>query len=389
MEKEQLITLLAVALGSPRQDTRIRTVSDCLPLAHEHGVANLLYYALPYLSESQQPNEQERKNLKELAYAAAAREALQQRELDAILGRFEAEHITVLPLKGCVIKQLYPKPDMRYMSDTDLLFDAAQASKVKEIIEELGYITQKYDQGETDFYISPTRMNYELHRSLRDEGFNESSRRFLDALFSYAKPQHGKEYVLELPEEEHYAYLLCHFVKHLINGGIGVRQVMDIYFCKCQWSFDEKKLRTLLKELELTEFAATLERLAECWFGSGTDDAVTEELGAYILGSGRFGTDAQRVTDRMLREQGNSNRMVYILRRVFLPYQTMAGYFPSLKKAPFLLPFYWVFRLFRGIFCRKDKLSNEMNTLLGTTEDALNERAAFYRRCGLKVYEKR
>ena len=389
MEKEQLITLLAVALGSPRQDIGRRNVFESLPLAQAHGVANMLYYALPYLPEKEQPQGQERKLLKELAYTAATREAVQQRELEVLLECFEKEEIRVLPLKGCVIKQLYPKPDMRYMSDTDLLFNAAQAARVKSVMESLGYSTYKFEQSQTDFYTSPTRMNCELHRSLRDEGFNESSRRFLDELLSYAKPQRGKRYVFELPAEEHYAYLLCHFVKHLLSGGIGVRQVMDIFLCKRRWSFDERKLQALLKELELSEFAATLERLAERWFGSGTGDAVTEELGTYILDSGIFGTDERRVADRMLKEQKQSNRAVYVLRRVFLPYQTMAGYFPSLKKAPFLLPFYWVFRLFRGIFCRKDKLSNEVNTLLGTTEASLNELAAFYRRCGLKVYEKR
>lgn len=389
MEKEQLITLLAVALGSPRQDIGRRNVFESLPLAQAHGVANMLYYALPYLPEKEQPQGQERKLLKELAYAAAAREAVQERELNALLERFEAEKLPILPLKGCILKALYPKPGMRYMSDVDLLFDETQALRVRKVMQDLGYETVHFEQGDTDFYISPTRLNYELHRSLRDEGCNESSRRFLETLLSSAEPREGKTCILELPHEEHYAYLLCHFVKHLINGGIGVRQVMDIYICKHGWSFDREKLTALLEQLELTDFAAKLEQLAECWFGGGKGDAVTDELGAYILGSGTFGTDEQRVADRILKEQESNNRVRYVLRRVFLPYKTMCAYFPSLKKVPFLLPFYWIFRILRGIFCRRQKLFGEMNTVLHTPDEAVNERAAFFRRCGLKIYDKR
>ena len=387
--EERLILLLAAALGKTVRSADEVKVLGCLPLAQKHGVANMLYYALPCLPAEQQPAEVERRILKELAYAAAVREAVQERELDALLERFEAERIPVLPLKGCILKKLYPKPEMRYMSDVDLLFDAKQALRVREVMQALGYETAKFEQGDTDFYISPTRLNYELHRSLRDEGFHESSRRFLETLLSSAKPREGKTYILELPREEHYAYLLCHFVKHLINGGIGVRQVMDIYICKHGWSFDEKKLGALLERLELTEFASTLERLAECWFGGDEGDAVTDELGAYILGSGTFGTDEQRVADRMLKDQEKTNRAEYVLRRVFLPYKTMSAYFPSLKKAPFLLPFYWIFRILRGIFCRNKKLSEEINTVFRTTDETVSERAAFYRRCGLKIYEKR
>ena len=389
MEKNQLISLLAMALGNAVPTAVRLNVLESLPAAQAHGVANMLYYALPQLSSEKQPKEAERRLLKELAYAAAARESLQQRELDAILARFEAEHISVLPLKGCVIKQLYPKPEMRYMSDTDLLFDPAQAASVRAALEELGYTTDRFAQGYTDLYSSPTQMNYELHRSLQNEGFNENSCRFLDGLLSCARPKAGCTYVLELPKEEHYAYLLCHFVKHLLNGGIGVRQVMDIYVCRHGWAFDEERLAALLRELELTDFASTLERLADHWFSSGAGDAVTDELGAYILGSGTFGTDERRVADRMLKEQKKPNRARYVLRRVFPPFELMSFYFPRLKKRPFLLPFYWLLRIFRGIFCRKRKLSNEMDTVLRTTNETLKERAAFYRRCGLKVYERK
>ena len=75
--EERLIFLLTAALGKTVRSADTVKILDCLPLAQKHGVANMLYYALPYLPAEQQPQRQERKLLKELAYAAAAREALQ------------------------------------------------------------------------------------------------------------------------------------------------------------------------------------------------------------------------------------------------------------------------------------------------------------------------
>ncbi len=388
MENEQLIPLLAAALGTAPECTENIRVAACLPLAQAHSVANMLFYALPRLSQAQQPAPAERQVLKRLAFAAASREAIQQKELDALLTRFEEKRITVLPLKGSVLKQLYPKPELRYLSDIDLLFDAAQAQVVKATLEHLGYSCERFGQGDADIYLSPNRMKYELHRTVRNEGFSESCRCFLETLLSRAKPQEGRAFVSELPYEVHYAYLLCHFAKHLLYGGIGVRQVMDIYLCRKQWHFDEEALSILLQQLDLSAFAETLERLAGAWFGGGSGNAVTRELGVYVLGSGSFGTEEQRVIDCMLRRQKKTNRLCYALRRIFPPYNTMCFYFPILKKVAFLLPFYWIFRIFRGVFCKRQKLSAEVGAVLDATDGKLRERAAFYRRCGLRGFEK-
>lgn len=382
--EEQLISLLALALGRPSGPEGNLNFSELLQLAQKHSVANMLYYALPHLPAAQQPTPAERKLCKELAYAAATREAVQQRETDALIAHFAQERIAVLPLKGYVIKRLYPKPEMRSMSDTDLLFDPSQAARIKAVMDELGYTTRQYDEGDTDVYLSPAGMSYEFHRSLTDEGYSEGSRQFLGGLLSCARPVEENSALLALPHEEHYAYLLCHFVKHLTGRGIGVRQVMDIYLCRRRWTFDEKRLHALLERIGLAAFAETVEQLAVCWFGGGTGDAVTDELGAYILGSGTFGTLDQRTVNRMAQERQRANRVSFALRRIFPPYSFMAKSMPSLKKVPFLLLFYWIARILRSIFCRRQRLSGEMNTVLRTSDETVNERAAFFRRCGLE-----
>ena len=358
-------------------------LDQCLLLqAQKHGVANLLYYGIQGMNVAPATV----KLLKEFAYAAAVREAIQQKELEAIFDEFESKRISVLPLKGCVIKQLYPKPEMRYMSDMDLLIRPEDAGKVREILESLDYEVFRFDNGATDIYRSPDGMNYELHRDLSEEGYNAASKSFLEELLSMAWLSEGKSCILELPPEEHYAYILCHFVKHLLDGGIGVRQVMDIHICRKNWSFDEEKLTELLEKLELIEFTATLELLAESWFGNAEGNEVTEELGQYILGSGVFGKEEQRVADRMLKEERKKSKASYIFSRLFPSYKIMSFYYPVLKKIPVLLPVFWAWRMIYALLFRRRKLGKEISTVSETDRSALQERAAFYQRCGLKVY---
>ena len=384
--RSNMLQLLSAALGKPLQHITQIDYFDILCQANKHGVANMLYYSLQSIPKDLQPDPQIKRLLKERMFAATTRDAFQDKELNAVIEQLERKEIHFLLLKGCVMKHSYPDPAMRYMSDTDILIEGNRGEKVKEILEQLGFKNRRFSVDSTDLYSSPIGMNYEVHRSLEHEGFSLSCQLFLKGLFNIAKPVEGRQYMLELPKEEHYAYILCHFVKHLLNGGIGVRQVMDVYICRKNWCFDEEKLKKRLEQLELSAFAETLERLANSWFGDAEGNAVTEELGEYILGSGVFGKEEQKVADRMLKKKKHRNKLSYAFARLFPGYQTMSAYYPVLKKIPVLLPVFWVWRMIYALIFRSRKLRTEISTLNDTDQSTLDERAAFYQRCGLNVY---
>ena len=52
---------------------------------------------------------------------------------------FEKNGIAHMPLKGILMKQLYPRPDMRIMGDADILIRVEQYEKIKPLLEELGF----------------------------------------------------------------------------------------------------------------------------------------------------------------------------------------------------------------------------------------------------------
>lgn len=350
-------------------------------LAQKHAVAGLLYPAVKRIS----PPPPILSELKKLAYGAATREQLQSRELAQITAACEQAQIPILLLKGCILKNLYPIPSLRYMSDIDLLIDPTREKEMHEILLSMGFTIEKIDASSTKVYVSSQAMRYEIHLDLSGEGYHEPSRHFASELMERAVPAEGMTYVRVLPLEDHYAYLLCHFVKHFIYGGIGVRQLIDICLCQKKWQMDDKKLLPLLDSLGLTEFHENLTALSQHWFeGAEATDSI-KELGEYILASGVFGNETHRSTDRML-QQGEG--FAYLWRRTFPPYRTMKEYFPILKKLPFLLPIFWIWRALRALLFRRKKLQAEVSAFEATDSEMIAERAAFYQRCGLRLPKK-
>lgn len=380
-QEKNYIILLSLAIGSQTALPQTPDYPKLLEIAQAHGTANLLCYGVGKLPQELQPKPAMRGVLKQIAYTGAIRETMQAQELTALFQAFPEAKLRVLPLKGCLIKHLYPKPEMRHMSDVDLLIDPAEAARVRELLEGIGWKCDKFDVGDTDLYTSPSGFCYEVHRSLENEGGWTETRTFCAALLEYA----AGEYVRELSPEQHFAYLLCHFVKHLINGGIGVRQVMDLFLCRR--TVDPAKLEALLTELKLAEFDRTAEALGRYWFEAAPPVGAAAELGDYVLGSGVFGTEEQRVTDWMLQEQDSKSS--YLVRRLFPPMKLMRGYFPVLKRWPVLLPAFWIYRILRAVFARRGKLRTEVDTLRRTDADEVQARAAFYGRCGLRIYDEK
>ena len=356
---------------------------EILKISEIHAVKSLLYPALKKVLPMGDPL---LSALKRESFAAATRESMQGKDLSKIFAACNEARIPVLPLKGCVIKDLYPYPELRFMSDADLLVPEDCGRTMRSLMEGQGFSYHKVDAGDTDVYVSPLKLNYEIHFGLGEEGFSAQSRAFTGKLLDLAHSGNDRSYVMELPAEEHYIYILIHFIKHFIYGGVGIRQLTDLFICYTRWDMDMEKVHKLLEELELVRFHSNLKSLWEHWFLDGPATEQTEVLGEFILHSGVFGNEEQRSTDRILSVGENNH---YVFRRLFPPYKTMKGYFPVLKKVPILLPFAWVWRGVRAVLFRRNKLNSELHSLSHTDESALEDRRRFYHNCGLAVYDKK
>ena len=101
-------------------------------------------------------------------------------ERAAILEKLEEAVIWHMPLKGSVLKSLYPRTGMRQMADNDILCDPSRMSDVRSIMESLGFTTDSsYGRSIHDHYYKPPVCNFEMHRALFGSGHDQAYDRVL------------------------------------------------------------------------------------------------------------------------------------------------------------------------------------------------------------------
>lgn len=268
-------------------------------------------------------------------------ELLYDAERSALLAEFDRADIDYLPLKGILLKDLYPHKGMRQFADNDILFRKKQKRKLKKLMIGQGYRCGKNsDYSAHDVYTKPPIFNFEMHRAL----FNRSENtEYFEKIWQRAvKGERKNEY--RMTSEDFYLYNLAHFHKHYHSGGAGFRFFADLYLLLHRFPCDRAAIDRVLKEQNLLDFDREMCDIAEGWFGDfphAAEDSVFE----FIQTSGVYGTVEHSVQNQV-REGG-------LFRYIFLPFKEMKARFPFLKYLPFLLPFCWIFRFFRAFFSRK------------------------------------
>ncbi|TEB07088.1 hypothetical protein Psch_00630 [Pelotomaculum schinkii] len=327
-----------------------------------HGVANMVFYGLNRLDADGQPPQDVMEKFRKEYKRAMAKEATQHIAVDQLLRSFEENGIACMPLKGCLIKYLYPKPDMRLMADIDIFFKTEQAEKVKQTMQGQGY-TVKHQGGNHDVHYREPYMNIEMHRRLISENSPYSG--YLDKTWDRAVLKPGCKYTYQLSCEDFYIYLLIHLTKHYAGGGTGIRSFMDIWVYRRRYKdeMDWDYIEAELDKVSLREFAENICGLGEVWFGSRQSNALYEEMTEYIFSSGAYGTRKHSIISSPgIRADKKilPSKHAYWMKLFFPPVEILKNPYPFLTARPFLLPACWVLR---GVKCLLFKRRHMFHTI--------------------------
>ena len=240
------------------------------------------------------------------------------------------EGIEYIPLKGIVLKDLYPSPYMRQMSDVDILIhEKDHKTKIRPIMLSLGY-------------TEGIESDHELHW-IKDRQLIEFHKRII--------PSYNKDFYrvigdgFEWIKDHEYEYIFTHFAKHYRDSGIGISHLVDLEILR------EQATDKGLKELHLDKFYDNVQRTLDCWFKDREFDDVTARITDTIFKSGEYGTKATSLKSRNLKKINAANgdaktaRTKDFMRLIFPPYSAMKMRNPVLKKLPVLLPFFWSWRI--------------------------------------------
>ena len=296
-------------------------------------------------------------------------------QLEAVSAALEEAEIPFLPLKGSVIRTLYPEPWMRTSCDIDVLVHEEDLERaIKLLTDKLEYKNE--GRGSHDVSLrSAGGVHVELHYSLLEDDRANNAKAFLENVWSYAYPAEGKHCQMLLRDEFFYFYHVAHMAKHIEVGGCGIRPFLDLWLLDRQVEHDEEKRNALLEDAKLLTFAEASRALAKRWMmGQELDcEDVTKELERYILGGGVYGTTENRVAVQQKRKGG---RLGYALSRIFMPYDSLKLQYPILEKHKWLTPFYHLKRWFGILKNGRFKASVKELELTRTAKKEDTDRAA-------------
>ena len=104
-----------------------------------------------------------------------------------------------------------------------------------------------------------------------------------------------------ISDEEAYAYVIAHTSKHYRGGGTGIRSVLDVYvLCEKKPELvSSESFLNILKKQKLLKFFKHISNLSKVWFGDMESTPLYDEMGAYVMISGTYGTRTGEILNRV------------------------------------------------------------------------------------------
>ena len=319
-----------------------------------------------------------------LYYGILLRSERQMAKVEAVFRTFEENGIDYLPFKGCVMKALYPKPELRVMGDADILIRFAQYPAIRPLMEQLG-MEMEVESDCEQIWKCPD-LYLELHKCLVQPSHRDYYAYYGDG---WSRAAHEQGFRYGFTPEDTYVYLFVHYAKHYRSGGIGCRHVLDIWMYRRAFpNLDRTYVNRELEVLRLKQFHENTLRLLDHWFGNGENDNVVEFMTRRIFSGGAYGNaEDYHVFTELSKTNGTkakNSRLRYARDLLFPPLEQMQKKYPVLEKYPVLLPAGWAVRGGAVLLRHREKLTSAVKVGQQVSDEALNTHQENLRFVGLE-----
>ena len=325
---------------------------------HSHqSVANMAYCGLKQLDIP----EDKLKNYYDDYKMMLLREARFEMASQQVFSALDKAKIPFIPLKGSIIKKLFPQESLRSFTDVDI-YIGDKVQETGKVMESLGFCvesTAEYDIG----YFKKPSLFFEMHSKLFEDNYSFGG--YFENPFEKAKPICEGSCHYRLNDEDFFIHVFCHLYKHFSFGGCGLRQFMDVYVLTKSLDLDYEYINRELKKLELTDFFETVKKVNSVVFEGEKPDENILDICDYIFSNGTFGTDRIIAVNEFGAQDKNILvwKIRYFANRWGLSYSRMKENYKVLEKVPVLLPFCWIHKGFRVLFFRRDILKSQIKDI--------------------------
>jgi len=322
--------------------------------AQKHSLTAAVAYALESVGIKDHAFEQAKaKSIRKIT--------LMEFEKNRLFERLEEEGIWYAPLKGCIIKDLYPSIGMRQMADYDILFDKVRQKDMCRIMLSLGFTCEDFGKGHHDVYYKQPVSNFEMHRGLFSEIHkNEIYQYYSNIKARFLKDDNNK-YGYHFNVNDFYIFLTAHEYKHYVRGGTGLRSLLDTFVIvkKSGHELDWNYIRTECKKMGIDNFERKSRQLALKLFGDDTLNDDEKEMLNYYIFSGTYGNQKNELQNSIDQNGGgNKGKLKLIRQKLFMPMAHIKDAYPIVYRHKLLVPGLFFYRLGKAVTVkRKDTIA--------------------------------
>lgn len=305
------------------------------------------------------------KNWKKEKDKAIRKNILLDRERERIFAFMEEQGIWHMPLKGIILKEMYPAFGMRQMADNDILYDSNFQKPLCIWMKEQGYKVISCGRGNHDVYEKKPVYNYEMHTALYGGEHNPVWITYYENIKEKLIADKKKKYSFHFTDEDFYIYIITHIYKHFAGSGTGIRSLLDVYIylqakeAIMNWDYINEEF----KKVQVSDFEGKVRHLSQKVFSKELQKLTKkeEELLKYFLYSGTYGTLENHVQHRL--DQFETDKKGYIIKRLVPDEEFYKNYVPFVYEHKWSRPFFIIFRLVRGLFRKDRRIMKEIKAL--------------------------
>lgn len=288
---------------------------------------------------------------------------------------FLKEDLHPIVMKGIICRQLYGKSaEQRPSGDEDIYVRKDEFFKVKDVLEARGYVCEFEEVTEAQINqlqhitFSDAENGYTIEVHANPMGHRNEMRSQMNDYFENSFDKMRVEVIRDVPistfsHTEHFLFLIMHGFKHFAEGGVGVRQMLDIllYQERYEQEIDWKLVQSILKEASADGYLGDMQYIGSKYWGFRLKNIFKEVCPEILLSdmveAGVFGKREQADQVALNLTMGTLNHkkagLLAYLRAGFPPKRLMLDVAPYLEEKPWLLPVEWVKRW--GRFLKKSR----------------------------------
>lgn len=357
LEQQAILILLRKSLwgesGSLPEELNWETLDT---MAKQQGVLALCYGGAVAL-KAQMPKELKQKWNQQTLMGVMKNQRLLAAQ-DQLLQKLREAEIPAAILKGSSVARCYPQPDLRVLGDIDVLVPRETLETAKVIVEQLGY---RFHEADHEFHLGYSRPDayVEVHYNVTTlpecrgaEATKAQIASFLQE--SVAAEQQGHPFTM-LSSTHQALMLLLHMVRHMLESGIGLRQLCDWMMYLAHENPENFQADTVpvLEACGLLRYAKVSTAACIAYLGlpetCGTwcrDVSVKDALAFMenlFLGGNMGRADSEQIgrllaKDSMLGEKKSFLKMSLASLSAYIQSQ-----YPITQKHRWLVPFFWIF----------------------------------------------